>query len=82
MKTIGDLTLNDIGRTHIRVTHQDVTIDGPLRGIDLDINTIDVKTMNGTTVYPRGSVQVHVTLTIGQITLTGLSRDHVCEVLA
>ena len=81
MKTIGDLTLNDIGRTHIRITHQDATIEGPLRVIDLDIEITEVKTMDGTAVYPRGSIRVNVTLTIGQVTLTGISRSHVCEVL-
>ena len=82
MTTLGDLTLNDIGRSTIRVTHQGATVEGTLRAIDLDIDTIDVKTMNGTTVYPRGTVQVSVTITIGLIALTGLSRDHSCEVIA
>ena len=81
MTTIGDLTLNDIGCSTIRVTHQGATVEGLLRAIDFDIDTIDIRAMHGTTVHPRGTVQVSVTLTIGEIGLTGLSRDHSCEVI-
>lgn len=79
MTTIGDLTLNDIGRTRIRTRYEDATIDGVITSLDLDIDTV---TFHGGGKAVRDRIDVNVTLRLGRIELLQLNRDHPCEVIA
>lgn len=77
---IGDLTLNDIGRTRIRTDYENATIEGRITSLDLDIETNHLATFGGTPL--RDHIDVTVNLTLGRIELHGLNRDHPCEVIA
>ena len=79
MTTIGDLTLNDIGKTRIRTQYEDATIDGVITSLDLDIST---DTLWGGGKAVRECIDVNVTIRLGRIELLQLERNHPCEVIA
>lgn len=79
MTTIGDLTLNDIGKTRIRTQYEDATIDGIITSLDLEITS---DTFYGGSKAVREKIDVKVTIRLGRIELLQLNRDHPCEVIA
>lgn len=74
MTTIGDLTLNDIGKTSIALGTGPGRIEGLIHYIGTDVD------MEAFSFGPRFSVGVNVN--VGGVMLTGLDRDHPCEVIS
>ena len=81
MTTIGDLTLNDIGKTRIIVQHEGATVSGLLGDLSPSVETETIRGGAGTVVH-RTIWRVYVNIQIGSIALDGLRRDHPCEVIA
>lgn len=83
MTTIGDLTLNDIGKTRIRTEYENATIEGRITNLNLDIETHHLVAFGGLKHDPlRDQTTVTVNLTLGRIELHDLDRNHPCEVIA
>lgn len=81
MSTIGDLTLNMIGRARVRTEYEGATVEGTITSIDLDITrTPDMRGADGV-VIRRGDTDVTVSLRLGNIDLQHLNRNHHCEVI-
>lgn len=82
MTTIGDLTLNDIGKTRISLDYKGDTITGIIHDIrtDTDILTHDI--MIGTRVHRRGYRLTRVRISFTNFLVRDLPLDHPCEVIA
>lgn len=76
VRTVGDLTLNDIGKTRIALGTGDGRVEGVIGWIGSDIWG------GARTVHYRTTYEVKASITVGGITLHGLYRDHPCEVIA
>lgn len=81
MTTIGDLTLNDIGKTRISLGTGDGRVEGTIGWIGTDVDRTEYRGGAGTVLY-RTRYDVTVSLTLGDITVEGLDRNHPCEVIA
>lgn len=79
---IGDLTLSMIGTARVRTEYEGATIEGLVTGLDVDITTHDIRTLQGRKVVERGQMTVAVNLRLGNIDLQYLDRSHPCEVVA
>lgn len=81
MTTIGDLTLNDIGKTRIIVQHEGATVSGLLGNLSPNVETETIRG-GAETIVHRTIWHVTIDIQIGSISLDGLNRDHPCEVIA
>lgn len=78
--TVGLLTADDIGTTDLVVRHEGSTASGRLTNLAIDTEVISDDMLGKKS---RSLIlSVHVTLTIGSITLGPLRRDHACEVVS
>lgn len=82
MTTIGDLTLNDIDNTEIRIEYRGDTISGIIRDIRTDTSRLLSDTMFNTVVYKRGTRLTRVKITFTNFIVSDLPLDHPCEVIA
>ena len=82
MTTLGDLALNDIGKTRISLDYKGDTIAGIIHDIRTETDTLRHDIMIGTRVYRRGDRFTRVKITFTNFIVSDLPLDHPCEVIA
>lgn len=82
MTTIGDLTLNDIDRTEIRIEYRGDTISGTIRDLRTDTSRLLNDLLIGEQTHRRGSRLTRVKITFTNFIASDLPLDHPCEVIA
>lgn len=78
---IGDLTLNDIGKTRIALGTGDGRIEGIIGWIGTEVDVTEIRGGAGTILHRTG-YNVAVGITVGDVTVHLPDRDHPCEVIA
>lgn len=78
--TVGALAADAIGRDRITIQYEGSTVSGMLRALDIDADVLT----DGTWAEPHRTIvaDVRVSITLGSITICGLSRQHPCEVIS
>ena len=80
MTTIGDLTANHIGNTRFIIQHAGSTVSGLLMSLDIE-TTVMRRQRVGERDTGNVMTGVHITITLGSITVGPLDRDHPVEVI-
>ncbi|OFT62584.1 hypothetical protein HMPREF3159_03470 [Brachybacterium sp. HMSC06H03] len=82
MTTIGDLTLNDIDNTEIRIEYRGDAISGTIRDIRTDTSRLLSDLLIGGQKHCRGERFTRVKITFTNFIVSDLPLDHPCEVIA
>lgn len=82
MTTLGDLALNDIGKTRIALNYKGDTIAGVIQDLRTDTDTLLNDLMVGTRVYRRGERRTRVRINFTNFIVNDLPLDHPCKVIA
>lgn len=82
MTTIGDLALNDICNTEIRIEYRGDTISGTIRDIRTDTSTLLSDLLVGEKKHCRGDRLTRVKITFANFIVSDLPLDHPCEVIS
>lgn len=80
--TIGDLALNDIDRTEIRIEYHGDTISGTIRDLRTDTSRLLSDLTVAGQVYRRGERLTRVKITFTNFIASDLTLDHPCELIA
>lgn len=81
MTTIGDLNANQIGKSRFIIQHAGSTVSGLLMGLGVEVESMEQQRLCERDSEPVIS-RVHVTLTLGSITIGPLGRAYPIEVIA
>lgn len=82
VKTVGDLSLGDIGRTSISIEWNGDTISGVICDIRTDTDTVRNSLMVGDRRYRRGDRRTRVRILFKNFVVSDLPIDHPCEVVS
>lgn len=81
MTTIGDLTANHIGNARFIIQHAGSTVSGLLLGLDIETTAMHRQRV-GERDTEKVITGVHITITLGSITIGPLDRNHPVEAIS